>query len=469
MKFWHQALLGLIALTLAPTLYAANPCESGGSPVMHDGTGAGGTGLRPDTVDGTGQGGTGLIPHKKSGGDGSGSGGTGHTVEVEGVITGFASICVNGLELQYSPDTPVTIQGKTGSSKDLNVGQVVRALAKGRGNQLTLQRIHVRHLLVSKLEGLDLGKLRAQGRNISLSPHAVLPSSLVPGVKVAVSGFVGAHGQAVATRLDVVPNDTPDSLTGEVQRNAQGELTVDGVALKGRLAKLEPGDLIRAEGHYEHGRMQVTRFEREERAMLVDRVVMQGLVSRANKSGIRINGQRFLLDSKTRMQAPPRVGEWAIVDAVRAGGQFRAREIDDRVLPGNGMDKPSQKGGYSPLPAGQEEKTFKQERNSGTPPDHADQGAEQPEKTESIKSPESPEKSSEAEKIERSEKSERPEKIVKPETIERLEKVERPEKVERVEKIERPEKVERPEKIERPEKVERPERVERVERPEHDD
>jgi hypothetical protein len=102
----------------------------------------------------------------------------------------------------------------------------------------------------------------------------------------------------------VVPNDTPDSLTGEVQRNAQGELTVDGVALKGRLAKLEPGDLIRAEGHYEQGRMQVTRFEREERAMLADRIVMQGLVGGASKSGIRINGQRFLLDSQTRGPRP---------------------------------------------------------------------------------------------------------------------------------------------------------------------
>jgi len=27
MKFWHQALLGLLAFTLAPALHAANPCE----------------------------------------------------------------------------------------------------------------------------------------------------------------------------------------------------------------------------------------------------------------------------------------------------------------------------------------------------------------------------------------------------------------------------------------------------------
>lgn len=262
MKPWRQVLLGLIALTLAPTLCAANPCATGGAPVMRDGTGRGGTGI--SSLGG-------------SGGDGSGSGGTGHTVEVEGVITGFASICVNGLELHYHPTTPVTIHGRTASPNDLEVGQVVRALAEGQGDQLTVQRVHVRHLLVAQVEGLDSGALRAQGRNISLNPGTVLPAGLVPGVKVAVSGFVGAQGHSVATRLDVVPDDTPDSLTGEVQRNARGELTVDGVTLEGRLPKLEPGDRVRAEGRYAQGRMEVTRFGREERTMPADRVVIQGL------------------------------------------------------------------------------------------------------------------------------------------------------------------------------------------------
>src|SRR3569833_3442522 len=141
MKFWHQALLGLLAFTLAPALHAANPCESGGSPIMHDGNGAGGTGFRPAGTDGTGQGGTGLSPYRKTGGDGSGSGGTGHTDEVDGVITGFASICVNGLELHYLPTTPVMIQGKSGSPKDLRVGQVVRVRAQGQGSQLSVQRL----------------------------------------------------------------------------------------------------------------------------------------------------------------------------------------------------------------------------------------------------------------------------------------------------------------------------------------
>ena len=436
MKHWHQALLGLIALTLAPTLCAANPCATGGAPVMRDGSGAGGTGLRPEDTDGTGQGGTGISPTRASGGDGSGSGGTGHTVEVEGVITGFASICVNGLELHYQPTTPVNIHGRTASPMDLKVGQVVQALAKGQGDQLTLQRVHVRHLLIAQVQGLDSGGLRAQGRNISLNPGAVLPAGLVPGVKVAVSGFVGAQGHSVATRLDVVPDDTPDSLTGEVQRNARGELTVDGVTLEGRLPKLEPGDRVRAEGRFAQGRMEVTRFEREERAMPVDRVVIQGLVRHADKSGLNIGGQRFVIDTQTRgKQAPPRAGEWAIVDAIRKGNTFHAREVEAQSHPGNTINKPAPRKDDPARRGSPGEKAPKQAQaqHPDTASGRPDQEVEHPEKPESG------------------------------------ERQELPEKAEVPEKIERPEKIEAPEKVERPEKIEKPERVERIERHEHDD
>lgn len=455
MKCLRQVLLGLLALTLAPALHAANPCVAGGAPIMGDGSGAGGTGLRPEAGDGTGQGGTGVSPGKQSGGDGSGSGGTGHTVEVDGVITGFASICVNGLELHYLPTTPITIYGNAASAKDLKVGQVVRALAHGQGDQLALQRIRVSHLLVAQVQGLEPGSLRAHGRNISLSPDAVLPSSLIPGVKVAVSGFVGANGHAVATRLDVVPDDTPDSLTGEVQRNAQGRLMINGVTLEQRSPKLEPGDIVRAEGRYVEGRMQITRFEREERTLSVDRVVIQGFVRHAAKSEINVSGQRFLIDTRTLIkQTLPHAGEWAKIDAIREGHQFHAREVEIQAHPGNDMSKPFQGKDSATPRAGHEEKTYKQEqeRSADTDVEHSSRETEKGEATER---PEASEKPETPEGIEAPERIERPEKIEAPERVERPEKVEAPERIERPEKVEAPERIERPEKIEAPERIER--------------
>lgn len=486
MKHWHQVLLGLLALALTPLLHAANPCTTGGAPTLRDGNGQGGTGRYPGEPDGSGQGGTGLSPQSQSGGDGSGTGGTGLTVEVDGMITGFASICVNGLELHYSPTTPVTLHGKPASPKNLAVGQVVRARAKGQGDQLTVQHVQVRHLLIAPIQGIDPGGLRAQGRTISLSPDAVLSSGLAPGVKVAVSGFVGVHGHSVATRLDVVPSDTPDSLTGEVKRNARGELSVDGVTLEGRLPKLEPGDTVRAEGRYAQGRMHITLIEREERGQPVDRVVIQGPIRHADKLGLSIGGQRFLINADTRIkQALPRTGEWAKIDAVREGRQFHAREVDVQTRPGINLDKPSQREDGSVRRTGHDEKAHKQEHRPDTDYEYQDQDMEHPEHSEKPESPEKsertekserPEAIEQPEKIERPEKAEKSDKIERPEMIERAEKVERvelPEKVERaekVERVERPEKIERAEKVERverPEKIERPEKVERVERPEH--
>ncbi|MDP1924207.1 MAG: hypothetical protein Q8K57_05420 [Thiobacillus sp.] len=499
MKRWRQILLGLIALALAPTLYASNPCTTGGAPIMRDGSGQGGTGLRPQDTDGTGQGGTGRSSGTPSDGDGSGSGGTGLMVEVEGVITGFASICVNGLELHYSPTTPVTLHGKMATPKDLAVGQVVRALAKGQGDQLAVQHVQVRHFLIATIQGVKPGGVLALGRAISLSPGAVLPSGLTPGVKVAVSGFAGARGHSVATRLDVVPGDTPDSLTGEVTRNAQGGFSIDGVALEGRMPKLEPGDTVRAEGRFAQGRMQITRIEREERIQPVDRVVIQGPIRHVDKSGLSIGGQRFLIDAQTHAkQALPRTGEWAKIDAVREGRQFHVREVETQARPGDKPDALLQRDDGATRRTGHDENAHKSEQadRPDTNAGHPNQAVERSEQSESRESPERTEKSGSPEKAERSEKTERPQAIEKPEKVERAEKaertekvekierpekterpetVERPERVERVETVERPERVERvemverPERVERPETVERPERVERSERPEHDD
>ncbi len=62
-----------------------------------------------------------------------GTGGTG----IVGTITGFASICVNGMEVHYGKDVPVSENGAPASSAHLAIGQVVavEAIATQRGLQ----------------------------------------------------------------------------------------------------------------------------------------------------------------------------------------------------------------------------------------------------------------------------------------------------------------------------------------------
>lgn len=367
MSLPRKILPWLILLSASPSLYAANPCIDGGAlqprdgsgiggtghlpsimgssdgsgtggtghgPVQEDGSGTGGTGHAPwvEAHDGHGMGGTGNIPPQ----DGNGMGGTGHDTEVEGVITGFASICVNGLELHYQSTTPVAINGRAGSPKDLAIGQVVRAQATGNGDQLSLRGVQVRHLLVGTLQGLDGKHLQALGQNIALDEAAVLPNKLAAGTRVAVSGFIGPRGRLVATRVDAVSADTPDSITGEAGQNSQGRTTIGGVALDIHDNNLKPGDMARAEGRFEQGQIRGARVNPDEHSRNARQMIIQGPVQESGGSGLTVGGQRFTVDQATRMQhGLPETGQWVRVDGARDGDAFRARsiEIQERPLP----------------------------------------------------------------------------------------------------------------------------------------
>ncbi len=54
-----------------------------------------------------------------------GIGGTG----IVGVITGFGSVIVNGMEIAYAPDTPVSVDGVSDTTATLRVGQFAAIVA----------------------------------------------------------------------------------------------------------------------------------------------------------------------------------------------------------------------------------------------------------------------------------------------------------------------------------------------------
>ncbi|UUZ77687.1 DUF5666 domain-containing protein [Polaromonas sp. P1(28)-13] len=74
------------------------------------------------------------------GGTGISEGGIGGT-GIVGVITGFASICVNGVEVHFDAGTPVSDNGQPGSARQLAVGQVVAVRAAGAGAEVSARNI----------------------------------------------------------------------------------------------------------------------------------------------------------------------------------------------------------------------------------------------------------------------------------------------------------------------------------------
>ena len=103
-----------------------------------------------------------------------GIGGTGITVQAEppvggiggtgivGVITGFASICVNDVEIHLDAKTPVNDNGVDVPAGKLAVGQVVAVRASGFGQEVMANRIALVHVAVGPVDAGQCGHRRIQ-------------------------------------------------------------------------------------------------------------------------------------------------------------------------------------------------------------------------------------------------------------------------------------------------------------------
>ena len=163
------------ALTLSAPLSAAPAClEPGGSggtgmmaPGGVGGTGApdnggvGGTGARPG---GGGIGGTGASQ------DEGGVGGTG----IVGTITGFGSICVNGVEVHFDNKVALSENGQPASSQRLAIGQVVAVEAQPSRRGLEARSIAILNAYEGPVTGLASGDtpMRVMGQPVRVAAGA---------------------------------------------------------------------------------------------------------------------------------------------------------------------------------------------------------------------------------------------------------------------------------------------------------
>jgi hypothetical protein len=162
----------------------------------------------PACTDPGGIGGTGI--------DGGGIGGTGQRAEADvgvvGVITGFASICVNGIEVHYDAATPVSVNGAPAHAGALAVGQVVAVRAVGSGTQARARSIDVVDAVVGTVNAVESGGALVQvnGQRVRVAPSTQLGGGLTreqlasvqAGETLRVSGLRSADGSVVATRIE---------------------------------------------------------------------------------------------------------------------------------------------------------------------------------------------------------------------------------------------------------------------------
>ncbi len=132
-----------------------------------------------------------------------GIGGTG----IVGVITGFGSIFVDGLEVHYGASTPVTVDDASASPTALRTGQVVAVEAVGPLSALSAQSVSILHQVAGPVEAVeDNGRMaRIAGQNVAIPNSIAGAAALTPGAWVAVSGLPRPDGSVVATRIDPSP------------------------------------------------------------------------------------------------------------------------------------------------------------------------------------------------------------------------------------------------------------------------
>ncbi|MDO8958577.1 MAG: DUF5666 domain-containing protein [Rhodocyclaceae bacterium] len=185
--------------------------------------GIGGTGRANDTAGAGGIGGTGIV----------------------GTITGFASICVNGLEVHYDADVPVSENSRPANTRGLAIGQIVAVEAGQSARGLEARRIAVLHALEGPVtRSID------QHDQFEVMGVAVVPGherardqarSLKTGDWVQVDGHLVSSNSVLASRVARIEATSEASVSGRadpirqriggvaVDRAASGELTVRGI------------------------------------------------------------------------------------------------------------------------------------------------------------------------------------------------------------------------------------------------
>ena len=167
---------------------------------------------------------------------GKGIGGTGEklpgTISVYGRITGFGSICVNGLEITYGKDTPVTEGSGNASVSDLKIGQIVSVVAdRVSDKEYTARHVDVQYKLSGLVEKTDPAKglVTIGGQNAYVAGADL--KGIDKGDPISISGIRDSSGTVLASYIkagvDIGPRGAADPVSSI---HPAGGILLQGVA-----------------------------------------------------------------------------------------------------------------------------------------------------------------------------------------------------------------------------------------------
>ncbi|MBY0484886.1 DUF5666 domain-containing protein [Nitrosomonas sp.] len=327
-------------------MLVVNYCDNDTStinPVILANSGIGGTGAtqsgigRTGLLDGEsrdagnlegGIGGTGIVVN-----DG-GIGGTG----IIGIITGLASICVNGIELYYGNNTLVSVDGRLSTTRDLAVGQVIAARSLETGHQLAAQSIAIIHAAVGPISffNAEMREMRILGQIIQVDPsrdHGNF-SNLETGDWVQVSGHRLSNGTVVSSRIEVILPLAEAKINGYVtQIDAQG-FEVNGTRIN-HDANLLPvgiaqGMEVLVAGYWDGVSLNARHIQTEPTRLSignVEHVVIEGYIHATTDKELNLSNRIIILDPSTQI-AGDATGDLKLDQLIQISGRLNT---DQRI------------------------------------------------------------------------------------------------------------------------------------------
>lgn len=414
--------------------------------------------LEPGGMGGTGAVATGGIGGTGAPADEGGIGGTG----IVGTITGFGSICVNGVEVHFDSKVSLSENGVPASSNQLAIGQVVAVEAGASSRGLEARSIAILHAYEGPItdRAADSASLRVMGQSVRVAPGARVAEGLRIGESVRVSGLRNAQGEVVASRIDRAPNLAQVSAIGAIAR--AGDL--HGLVLSKPLA---PSTEVLVRGTWDGRQLNVVQTRSDPGMPFAGRVrnaLVEGLVRGQQGDRIEFGGFTAYVDRSTSYSGG-QAADLALDQRIRVTGVFgkgreiRAARIEfSREQPATSSRQGSGHHGSSTAETEQHE-SKDSDRDGNASRERSDDG-ETREKIERRQESASGD-------LERRERIETRDSGGRLETRERIEifengvRVERIERIERLDRADKPERVERVERVDKPERVERPDRVDR--------
>jgi hypothetical protein len=263
------------------------------------------------------------------------------------VITGFASICVNGLEVRYDNSASVDIGGVPALPALLRAGQVVAVQAHGSQSAPVASAISVRQDVVGRIETVEpgTGRLTIAGQLVAVGANTRGAAGIRLGDWVAVSGLWNANGTLVASRIDAAK---PGGFNVHGQVVLDGGLArVGGLTLTGTAASgLTSGQFVAVSGHYESGEALVVAVAVDSLASDPASYFGPGVKHLVLESFVRVSNGSVWLNGR-QMKAAPGVGGKAETGGIaivsldrKADGEFTVVRVRYTVQGGFGIGNP---------------------------------------------------------------------------------------------------------------------------------